>query len=195
LIDSVIVSLTLTSAFGTGALMILTPNVDARPPTTISDRLSRGIHLAGCIAMIVMAWPHGPKLPVWPQEAGFTLAAGWFFARAVHGPLDRPKAGRPRWRDLHHAAMAGAVTWSIAVLTGPQSMTEHRAAPMPPRDVFTAGVLAMYFVVAAWPWLSMVMRAVRNCGNREARRRGHAVEAAGHAIMSIGMAAMLLAMA
>jgi hypothetical protein len=200
LIDSVLVSWTLTAVFGAAALMLFTPNVGARPPTTVSDRLSRGIHVAVSTTMIIMSWPWGLNLPVWPQEAGFTLAAGWFFARAVHGPLDRAKPGGLRWRDLHHAAMAGAVTWSITVMTDPRPMRAHRAAsmhavPANPRDLFTAGLLATYFIVAAGPWLSTVVRAARTCGNLESRSRRHAVEAASHAIMSIGMAAMLLAMA
>jgi Domain of unknown function (DUF5134) len=200
LIDSMLVSWTLTAMFGVAALMLFMPNVGARPPTTVSDRLSRGIHVAGGITMIIMSWPSAMDIPVWPQEAGFTLAAGWFFARAVHGPLDRAKPAGVRWRDLHHAAMAGAVTWSITVMTDPQPMSEHRAASMPavaanPRDLFTAGLLAMYFIVATGPWLSTVVRAARTRGNLESRSRRHAVEAASHATMSIGMAVMFLAMA
>jgi hypothetical protein len=194
LIDSLIVSLMLTSVFGAAALMLGTPNVGARPPA-ISDRLSRGIHLAGCAAMIIMAWPHGLRLPVWPQEAAFTVAAGWFFARAARGPLDRAKSASPRWRDLHHSAMAGAVAWSIAATTDPQPMMEHGTASGPTGDVFTAGLLALFFGLAAWPWLSMVMRAVRNRGNLPPGSRRQAVEPAGHAIMSIGMAVMFFVMA
>ncbi|MFI5894923.1 DUF5134 domain-containing protein [Actinoplanes sp. NPDC051513] len=169
-------------------------------PATVVDRLSRVIHVVGCAAMILASWSWGSKLPVWPQEAAFTLAAGWFFVRAVHGPLDRTQSHGSRWHDFHHAAMAGAVTWSIAVMTDPHTMGGHPASARPapavsPADGLTAAVLTVYFVVAAWPWLSVALRAVRKSNHHELGKRRPAVEAASHGVMSIGMAAMFLAMA
>ncbi|MFC5007419.1 DUF5134 domain-containing protein [Dactylosporangium cerinum] len=178
--------------FGAAGLMLFTGNG--------SDPLSRGIHVAGCAAMILASWSWASKLPVWPQEAVFTLAAGWFFVRAVHGPRLRVQSGGQRWRDLHHAVMAGAITWSAAGMTDPHSTAEHIHSSMPaqaanPAGVDTTAVLTVYFVAAALPWLSAAFRAAWKSDHREPQRRRHAVEAASHGLMSIGMAAMFLAMA
>jgi hypothetical protein len=129
--------------------------------------------------MIFMAWSWGAGLLVLPQVAAFTLAAGWFGVRAARGLIDR-SAGR--WPDLHHAAMAGALAWSIA---RPMAAGEAHHHPAPP---FAAVVFSAYFLVAAWPWLWAALRTIRSSG------RAESAEPVGHAVMSIGMAAMFTAM-
>ncbi|WP_426504459.1 DUF5134 domain-containing protein [Dactylosporangium sp. McL0621] len=219
MIDSVYVSGTLTLIFGAAGLLFLVGR-GAGPPTTVSDRVSGGIHVAASAAMIPMAWSWGSKLPVWPQVVAFTLAAGWFVARVVRGRLERTRPGGAWWHDLHHAATAGTLAWSIAAMSGLRSMgsggdpharddmmpTSHHhempssvpaSAAHPGNAVVVAMVvLTAYFVVAAWPWLSTAVRAARRSGGTtEPQGRRHAVEAASHAVMSIGMAAMFVAMA
>jgi hypothetical protein len=94
-------------------------------------------------------------------EAIFTLAAAWFYIRAVHGRHDGTHPDGPRWRDFHHAAMAGALTWSIAATANLHTMgardrgdmmTMHHhlaASATPDRDnvIATLGLTA-YFVFA-----------------------------------------------
>jgi hypothetical protein len=118
LIDSIFVSWALTLIFGATGLM-LAVNQSAHAPTTVSERLSRGLHVAGGAAMILMSWSWGSNLPAWPQEAVFTLAAGWFFVRAVHGQPAHRRTGGSRWHDLHHAVMAGTLSWSIIAMSPP----------------------------------------------------------------------------
>jgi hypothetical protein len=208
LIDSVLVSSALTVIFGAAGVMF-TVRRGARSPATVSDRLSHGIHVAGCAAMIVMSWRWAPILPIWSLEATFTLAGAWFCLRAVHGRRAGTRTDGPRWPDVHHAVMAGALTWSIAAMSDlrpsgtvgrDDMMTAHHhltaaATPHPANAVATLGLTA-YFILAAWPWLSMAVRAARNSDDRARRqsRRG-AAEATSHALMSIGMAAMFAAMA
>lgn len=209
MIDSVFVSSALTAIFGTAGL-IFALRLGARPPASVSDRLSHNLHVASCTTMILMSWRWGSELPAWPMEATFTLAAAWFYIRAVHGGRGGTQTKGQRWRGFHHAAMAGALTWSIAAMPDHRPMgAEGRADMMstvhhhltgsglPNRDNAVATLaLTAYFIFAAWPWLSMAVRAARESdgmGRRQSRR--HAAEAAGHALMSLGMAAMFAAMA
>ncbi|WP_433363953.1 DUF5134 domain-containing protein [Actinoplanes sp. CA-142083] len=152
--------------------VLLTVGWVAGRPASVGDWLSGVVHVAGSVAMTLMAWPWGTK----PQIAAFALAAAWFGARAARGVIAR-SAGR--WADLHHAAMAGALAWSIA------QPAHHHHHPAPP---FAAVVFSAYFLVAAWPWLYAAFRTIRSSG------RAATTEPLGHAVMSIGMAAMFTAM-
>ena len=143
----------------------------ARSPVTFRPRpglhsvlisiapFTRAVHVAVGAAMVLMSWPWGPALPLWPAEAAFTLAAFWFFARAVY---------RQRWPDLHHAAMSAALTWSIAAMPGPRA----------------AVAVAAYFLIAAVPWGYTAARA----GRREIEAAGHAAMSLGMAAMFVAMA-------
>jgi hypothetical protein len=159
-----------------------------------------------------MSWSWGSNVPAWPQEAVFTLAAGWFFVRAVHGQPAHRRTGGSRWHDLHHAVMAGTLSWSIIAMSSPHppggrdaahlhadtmTMSHHHGTVSRIPDNGPAAVaLAVYFIVAAGPWLSTAVRAARRPdGTSEQHTRGHALDAACHAAMSIGMAAMFAAMA
>jgi hypothetical protein len=168
--------------------------------------------------MIVMVWSWGSKLPVWPQVVAFTLAAGWFAVRVVRERFDPAPPGGTWWHDFHHAATAGALAWSLAAMSSRRSMGDdsdvhlrndmmpmahhHEIAPSAPASPANLGnavaavVFTVYFLVAAWPWLSTALLAARSPGaTTESHRLRPALEAASHAIMSIGMAAMFVAMA
>jgi hypothetical protein len=60
-------------------------------------------------------------------------------------------------------------------------------------------VLAAYFLIAAWPWLSAAVgagrRTLSGAGANGPGQRRMTLEAASHAIMSVGMAALLMIMA
>jgi hypothetical protein len=154
LTGSALLSWTLTLMLGAAGVTFL-----VRRGATVPDELSRSLHVAACAAMILMSWSWGMSVPALPQSAAFTLAAGWFLARAA-----RPRPDGPRWHDLHHAAMTGALAWSITTMSAPHP------------------VLAVYCVVAAGPWLYAALRG------RAVAAAGHALMSAAMAVMFVAMA-------
>lgn len=222
MIDSVSVSWALTVIFATAGLLFVVGRAGRRS-ATVSERMSGGLHVAGSVAMIVMAWSWGARLPVWPQVVAFTVAASWFGARVVRVRLGRTPPSDLWWHDFHHAAMAAGLAWSLAVMPDSSSrggtgdvhaqrgmmvMPDYHQMPHSggmtssaqgsaagAGTAVTAVALTVYFFVAAWPWLSTAMRAARDSRGIGRQGRRHAVEAVSHAVMSMGMAAMVMLMA
>lgn len=158
MINSVHVGWALTLIFGT-AVLLFAVGRGAGPTTTSSDRPSGGIHVAAGAAMITMAWSWGSKLPVWAQVVAFALAAGWFVARVVRGRLHRTQPGGPCWHDLHHAAMAGTLAWSMAAMSGLRSIgsfgdphARDDMMPMPHHHEMPSALPASTATRATRPW-------------------------------------------
>ncbi|GAA0537557.1 DUF5134 domain-containing protein [Saccharopolyspora thermophila] len=172
----------------------------------LPGRVSAASHVVMSAAMVAMAWPWGMVLPAAPQIAVFALSALWFLLRAANGRLC---GGHPRREQAHHALMAVAMAWMVAVMPtlmtsgGPEPGHGHHAlvsgtpvaapsASGPPIAVVaTTAVLGVYFVLASLPWLSAAVDLGRTAVLKQ--HRTAAREAACHAAMSAGMGAMLLA--
>jgi hypothetical protein len=82
------------------------------------DQGDQILHAAMALAMAVMPWSWGAKVPQVPQTAFFTAAALWFLV-TVGG---RPAAPRllASWRRLPYAAGMAAMAWMART---PHSMT------------------------------------------------------------------------
>jgi hypothetical protein len=209
MVNSMFVSWILTIAFAaTGMWFLLgrARRTGSAPPTAV-DRISDLIHVLVSVVMIVMIWPWGARVPVWPQAVAFVLAACWFLAPVVSArfrPTPQPQG--LRWSPhVHHATMAIALVWMILTMPGAASMDPGMPGPggddamssaMAAASVDPLGateiinvVLAAYFLLSALPLLSAV-RAGRN----DPGRRHRVLDAASHATMSVGMAALLLMM-
>jgi hypothetical protein len=98
--------------------------------------------------MILMSWRWGSTLPIWPLEAIFTLAAAWFYIRAVHGRHDGTHPDGPRWRDFHHAAMAGALRAARNSDTSGRRQSRRQAAEAAGHALMSIGMAAMFAAMA-----------------------------------------------
>ncbi|OSC36868.1 DUF5134 domain-containing protein [Mycobacterium decipiens] len=190
---------------GTGyAVRILT----RRQPWTAV--VSHSVHLVMAIAMVVMAWPWGARLPTTGPALFFLLATVWFVTMTVLAA--RTIAQRAVW--IYHASMVAAMAWMYAVMDGHllpgQSGAHHRASAdmsMPGMDMATThppgcggspGWISsvnwfwlLGFAVAAlyWVYRSVIERPRGGAGflRSSLTRFGQAMMAAGMAIMFAAM--------
>ncbi|GAA3736006.1 DUF5134 domain-containing protein [Streptomyces tremellae] len=81
-----------------------------------TERVAHALHAVMAVAMAVMAWPWGMRLPAMPQIVFFALAGGWFPAVALVRAR-RTGLGRGLLHALPHAVMMGAMAWMLAVMT------------------------------------------------------------------------------
>jgi hypothetical protein len=197
LVDSVFVSWILTITFAVTGLWFLLGGGR-------TGWLTDGVHAVGSAAMIAMIWPWGARVPAWPQVVAFTVAAGWFLTRVVRST----RQNRSWWSPAHHAIMAGALVWMIVMM--PETTSMEASMPQPGGDdamgsAMSSGgsgavgavsvVIAAYFLVATWPWVSAAIGTFRPGGDHEPVLRRRRLDSASHALMSLGMAALLVIMA
>ncbi|MGB8389112.1 DUF5134 domain-containing protein [Mycobacterium sp.] len=178
------------------------------------------LHVVMSVAMVVMAWPEGAKLPTTGPMVFFLLATTWFAAVA----LTRVGAGH-RVINTYDGVMMLAMAWMYAVMNGQllpgQSGGHHRGAmpemnmpgmEMPGMDMSGQGmsmpggtveegypgwitavnwVIAIGFALATVFWIYWYFRQ-RHRGPGE--RTHHPLAVAGHALMAAGMAIMFAVM-
>jgi len=87
------------------------------------------LHVVMAVAMAVMAWPEGAKLPTTGPMVFFLFAAAWFAVIA----LTRAEVGH-RVSNSYHSLMMLAMAWMYAVMNGqllPGQSSLHHPSPMP----------------------------------------------------------------
>jgi len=103
--------------------------VIARGPRRGTHLVGQALHTVMAVAMVVMAWPPGAKLPSTAGMVFFLLAAVWFAVIAV----SHAGAGH-RLIDGYHALMMLAMAWMYALmndqLLARRSAGQH-TTPMP----------------------------------------------------------------
>jgi uncharacterized protein DUF5134 len=151
----------LTLAFGAAAAFHLVRWL--WPPAA---RHEDALHLVMGVSMIVMIWPWGDAVPESTWVTVFTLATGWFVARA---------ASARRVLPLYFASAMGAMVWMST------AGHQHRWV--------TAG-FGGYLVAASLWWLIRGMRL--SAGTVDSRPADWT--ALCHGTMSAGMGLALLAM-
>jgi hypothetical protein len=158
--------------------------------TLVTDRrsmtsvVSHGLHLVMVIAMAVMAWPQGLRLPATPTEVFFLAAALWFVMTAV--VIARMVAQRVA--HVYQAVMMFAMAWMYAVAhqhPPDQRVAEHHhhhmlpGVPMPDMDMdMTAtdahpgDTMPGWVDAGNWIWTIVFVVAALVWGYRFATRRG-----------------------
>ena len=150
-----------------------------------ADRTTHTLHAAMGVAMAVMVWPQGMRVPATPQAVFFALGAGWFVASVLF-------RGRWAWRSpageghsrTHaglHALMTAAMAWMLLAMPGgtpgshPAGRGSGSMADMPGMGASRTGgatsmelhggsrtaatVLLVVFVVVALWWFSRALTA------------------------------------
>ncbi|WP_136450069.1 DUF5134 domain-containing protein [Mycobacterium tuberculosis] len=176
-----------------------------RPWTLI---VNHGLHFAMAVAMAVMAWPWGARVPTTGPAVFFLLAAVWFGATAVvavRGTATRGLYG-------YHGLMMLATAWMYAAmnprLLPVRSCTEYATEPdgsMPAMDMtamnmppnsgspiwFSAvnWIGTVGFAVAAVFWACRVVME-----RRQEATQSRLPGSIGQAMMAAGMAMLFFAM-
>ncbi|HTY29608.1 MAG TPA: DUF5134 domain-containing protein, partial [Mycobacterium sp.] len=76
-------------------------------------QVGQALHVVMAVAMAVMAWPWGPKLPTTGSMVFFLLAAAWFAVLSV-----APAGAGHRVINAYHNLMMLAMAWMYAVMNG-----------------------------------------------------------------------------
>lgn len=163
----------------------------ARTANGAADRISSFLHAVMCVAMIVMVWPWGARIPHGLQVAVLGTGAVWFVVLAV-----RARRMMTALKDAHHALIAALMAWMVVMPMSapgetPESGTNRGHAAMGQMDgpAPAAVTFAVYCFVAAVVWLAEACTAT---GSEPLPRRLR--EATGHAAMSLGVCVLILAM-
>ncbi|WP_030899678.1 DUF5134 domain-containing protein [Streptomyces sp. NRRL F-5126] len=143
-----------------------------------TDRVAHALHAVMAVAMAVMVWPAGMRVPAVPQVVFFVLAAAWFpavpLARAWLVRAPRGGLARGLGHALPHALAMGAMAWMAAAMAGGPMPGAGGAgdamADMPGMDMSAPGstatmtlrgpdatvawLLALAFLVLALWWLA-----------------------------------------
>ncbi|ETK34883.1 membrane protein [Microbispora sp. ATCC PTA-5024] len=186
----------------------------ARDPAL--ERVTHALHALMAVAMAVMTWPWGMRVPARPQVVFFSLAAVWFLAAAC---FVRSSAAPLPYRVLHaapHALAMTAAAWmadtmragssvgggesvsSMMDMPGMHMRAPGSAAAMTLTGSDTMIVLAMVFLALALRWLTGGFDLARS---EPAARTPHTQLATGrndlsyHDLMTLGMAVMLIVIA
>jgi hypothetical protein len=138
-----------------------------------------------CAAMVVMAWPWGAVLPLWPQVALFGSGAAWFAALGL-APLARGGEGRTVAPPLFHAALMATMVWMLLAMRPGEATHSHDGGTLTGWVALGLGLLS---VAAAYWWFGESVRILRTAGSW---RRGRF--ALGHTAMGAATAVMVFAM-
>jgi hypothetical protein len=182
------------------------------------ERVAHALHALMAVAMAVMTWPWGMRVPATPQVVFFSLAAVWFLAAAC---FVRSSTAPLPYRVLHaapHALAMAATAWmantmragsSVGGGESGSSMVDipgmHMHAPgsaaamtLTGSDTSVTIVLAMVFLALALRWLTRGFDLARS---KLAAKTPHTPLATGrydlsyHDLMALGMAVMLIVIA
>lgn len=172
-----------------------------------TSAISHVLHLTMVIAMAVMAWPQGRRLPATPAEVFFLAAAVWFVMTAVLAA----RVIASRLARGYHAVKMLAMAWMYAVMGGHLTPGSAHAAPdmsMPGMEMAEAQestseaahnwigtgnwAWVVVFSVAALVWGYRFLKLPRRRGRRCWRKRlGSAVQV----MTAVGMAIMFAVLA
>ncbi len=170
------------------------------------------LHLVMAVAMGVMAWPWGARLPTLGPMVFFLLAAVWFGAVGV----SNAGAGH-RVVNFYHTLMMLAMAWMYAVMSGGplpggRGATHHHPGPdtgsMPGMDMPAGGMdisgsgSPAWVSVLNWFWtIGFALAALCWLYRYFAERQGRAADPthnqfgiAGQTLMAVGMAIMFAVM-
>ncbi|MEO6086138.1 MAG: DUF5134 domain-containing protein [Umezawaea sp.] len=153
--------------------------------SSTSARIGEGAHGAMCAAMIVMAWPWGAAIPLWPQVALFGSGAAWFTALGLR-PLARGDSGRTAAGPLFHAAGMATMVWMLVAMRTAGTTHSHDG------DLGVGWValgLGLLSIAAAYWWFGESVRIVRASNSWQ---RGRCAVA--HTAMGTATAVMVFAM-
>jgi hypothetical protein len=161
-----------------------------------------GLHFLMSIAMAVMVWPWGARLPTTGPAAFFLLAAVWFVV-ATNFVSERTVAKRAEYR--YHALMMLSMAWMYAVMNGhllPGQSAARRPMPMdmPTTNMPASGGPPGWITTINWFWFAGFVVAAVFWAYRFAAERSHGavhrwwLDSLGQAIMAAGMAIVFGAM-
>lgn len=160
-------------------------------PPTGDGRISESLHLAMSVAMIVMLWPWGARVPAIVWIVVFTASTGWFVVRTVRVPGRRLSSG-------FIAVTTAAMVWMAAspahAAAGGTAHHDH-AAGHSAADGYAAWIsagLGTFLVLVALWWVARALRL----GSLHQQPDGASVNWPGlcHGVMSAGMGLALLSM-
>lgn len=163
-------------------------------PQPAEHRISEALHFTMCVAMIVMVWPWGARMPPAIWVTVFTLSTGWFVASAAWSP------GR-RLGPSFSAATAVAMVWMRVSMPAQAAPGHGRSAMAMPgmshsptgnTAWMSAGLGLAMVAIAAW-WVGRGMRLTVPAASAEPDAPNW--PALCHGLMSAGMGLALLAMA
>ncbi|MGQ4515060.1 DUF5134 domain-containing protein [Streptomyces sp. DW26H14] len=170
----------LTVLFSAVAGYALWRALPARPTGTAAagqsalDRTAHALHAVMAVAMGVMVWPWGMRLPAVPQVVFFSLAAVWFLVAALFARTSGDSVPRRLGHAVPHALAMAAMAWMLAAMDGGPAQASGggaaQMADMPGMDMpapgstatmtlrgggaQTAVVLAVAFLALALWWLA-----------------------------------------
>ena len=155
--------------------------IDRRSLTSL---VSYGLHVVMVIAMAVMAWPQGLRLPSTPAGVFFLAAALWFVMTAVV----TARVVAQRVVRIYEAVTMFAMAWMYAVAhqhpASDQVTAEHPhhhhmppGMPMPDMDMdmpdtHAADDLPSWVDAGNWIWTAVFVIAALVWGYRFASQRG-----------------------
>jgi hypothetical protein len=153
-----------------------------------------GLHFVMSIAMAVMVWPWGARLPTTGPAVFFLLAAVWF---AVATTFVSEKTVAKRTEYGYHALMMLAMAWMYAVMKMPTDMPRDMPMPdmnMPATDMPASDGSPGWITTINWLWFAGLVVATVFWAYRFAAERSHGavrrwwLDSLGQAMMAAGMA-------
>lgn len=155
---------------------------------SLTSVVSYGLHVVMVIAMAVMAWPQGLRLPSTPAGVFFLAAALWFVMTAVV----TARVIAQRVVRIYEAVMMFAMAWMYAVAhqhpaTDQMAAEHHHHHHMPPgmpmpdmdmdpdmgmTDAHAADDLPSWVDAGNWIWTAVFVVAALVWGYRFASQRG-----------------------
>ena len=166
----------------------------ARSHRRMIDVVGQALHVVMAVAMAVMAWPGGAKLPTTGPMVFFLLAAAWFAGITL-----APAGGGHRVINTYHSLMMLAMAWMYAVMNGHllPGQSGHHGGSMPKMQMpgirgaawLTAvnSIITIGFALATVVWIyryfTKQQRDSTGCADQRPSIVGQAMMAAGMAIM------------
>ena len=155
-----------------------------------------GLHFVMSVAMAVMVWPWGARLPTTGPTVFFLFAALWF---AVATTFVSEKTVAKRAEYGYHALMMLAMAWMYAVMKMPRDMPMPDMN-MPATDMPATGGSPGWITTINWFWFAGLVVATVFWAYTFAAERSHGavhrwwLDSLGQALMATGMAIVFGAM-
>ncbi len=154
----------------------------------VTDRSSpvalvgHAFHLAMSLDMVAMAWPWWEMVPWRAQIVVFSAATLWYAALALFGSrrVSLGTGPHPRWHQLMHAVMMGAMVWMVAAMPPGGHHHELSSASFAVGAILVAA-LVLFGIATAWQVFASLRR-------RQARNI--LIDEVAATAMNIGMAGM-----
>ncbi len=146
--------------------------------------VGQALHVVMAVAMAVMAWPGGAKLPTTGPMVFFLVAAAWFAALAL-----APVGAGHRVINAYHGVMMLAMAWMYAVMAKMSKMPGMAMPGMGRAGWLTAvnSAITVGFALATVVWIYRYFTARQRdsmeCADQRPSIVGQTMMAAGMAIM------------